>query len=66
MILDEVREDLIAAVRNDKLTGPNYSQHFVASQLAPKAETENDEDENQLADQLPTKPITSPKRTLVE
>lgn len=63
MILDEVREDLIWAVRNDKLTGPNYSQHFVASQIVPKTDTENEEG---LPDPppLPAKLITSPKRTL--
>ena len=61
MILDEVREDLIAAVRNDKLTCPNYSQHFVATQIAPN------EDEEGLADPPPpAKSITSSKRTLFE
>ena len=72
MILDEVREDLIAAVRNDKLTCPNYSQHFVASQIAPTSEVEDDDevedDEEGLADPPPppAKPIASPKRTLFE
>ena len=31
MILDEVREDLVWAVRNDKLTRPNFSQDYAAS-----------------------------------
>ena len=63
MILDEVREDLIWAVRNDKLTCPNYSQHYVASQIAPKADTEDDDE---LLPDPPPKPNSPLKRTLFE
>ena len=68
MILDEVREDLIWAVRNDKLTCPNYSQHYVASQIASASETEDSDDDEELPDPPPTpaKPITPPKQTLFE
>ena len=35
MILDEVREDLVWAVRNDKFHCVNHSQQYVASYTAP-------------------------------
>ena len=66
MILDEVREDLISAVRNDKLTCPNYSQHFVASHISPASELDDDEDEEPLADPPPAKSNSPLKRTLFE
>ena len=65
MILDEVREDLIWAVRNDKLTCPNYSQHFVASQIAPPSEADDSEEELP-APSTPARSNTSLKRTLFE
>ncbi len=66
MILDEVREDLVWAVRNDKFTCPNYSQHYVASQIAPPSEAADDEEELHDPPPTPGRSNTPPKRTLFE
>ena len=61
MILDEIREDLVWAVRNDKFTCPNYSQTHVASvmqpdQLGEEGESEPDETSESVSENSPTHP----------
>jgi hypothetical protein len=67
MILDEVREDLVWAVRNDKFHCAGHSQQYVASYTAPQpdpAEDEADDVGHPLPE--PTKPAGPPKTTLFD
>ncbi|GEM_PF-4834361 len=68
MILDEVREDLVWAVRNDKFHCAGHSQQYVASYAAPKPpEAEDDDAEETGPPPSPTaKPVAPPKQTLFE
>ncbi len=67
MILDEVREDLVWAVRNDKFHCAGHSQQYVASYTAPKP-TEDEDDEAEITNPPPEppKPNAKPKTTLFE
>ena len=68
MILDEVREDLVWAVRNDKFHCAGHSQQYVASYTQPPREAEDDDEEeprNPPPPELPT-PSAKPKTTLFE
>ena len=68
MILDEVREDLVWAVRNDKFHAVGHSQHYVASYDKPKPpEREDDEEDTTNPPRSePSHPIAKPKTTLFE
>ena len=65
MILDEVREDLVWAVRNDKFHDAGHSQRYVASQLREEAE---DDEQPGPVEPAPVLPTASPQstRTLFE
>ena len=67
MILDEVREDLVWAVRNDKFHCAGHSQQYVASYTAPPPDPVDQETKD--TDESPPKARKSaaaPKQTLFE
>ena len=69
MILDEVREDLVWAVRNDKFHCAGHSQQYVATYAAPTPSEAEDDDEEQpttLPPPEPPKPNAKPMTTLFE
>lgn len=67
MILDEVREDLVWAVRNDQIHCAGHSQKYVASYAPPPPEAADDEEEEPNPPPTPlAKPGTPPKQTLFE
>lgn len=59
MILDEVREDLVWAVRNDKFHAAGHSQQFVASALPTRDPLPpNEDDVEPLPEELaPARPM---------
>jgi hypothetical protein len=60
MILDEVREDLVWAVRNDKFHCAGHSQHYVASSFVKRpSDRDDEEEESETVNPPPVKP-TSP------
>ncbi len=67
LILDEVREDLVWAVRNDKFHCAGHSQQYVARYTAPPPEAEDDEEEEtNPPPNPPAKPGTPSKQTLFD
>jgi hypothetical protein len=66
MILDEVREDLVWAVRNDKFHCAGQSQQYVASYTQPPPEAKDDGAEETDPPPEPLKPTSKPKNTLFE
>ena len=68
LILDEVREDLVWAVRNDKFHCAGHSQQYVASYTARPPEAEDDEEEEVTnpPPNPPAKPGTPSKQTLFD
>jgi len=58
LILDEVREELIWAVRNDKFTCEGASRQYVASRLAVSP-TERADDEEPTHEKQPVLPSSS-------
>lgn len=67
MILDEVREDLVWAVRNDKFHCAGHSQQYVASYTAPPPQAQDHEAE--LTEPPPNpraKSVVPPKQTLFD
>ena len=69
LILDEVREDVVWAVRNDKFHCGGHSQKYVASYTAPPAEAETEDDEEVATNPPPPESQTltaKPKTTLFE
>jgi len=67
MILDEVREDVVWAVRNDKFHCAGHSQQFVASYTAPPPEAQDDEAEKpEPPPNPPAKSAVPPKQTLFD
>ena len=65
LVLDEVREDVVWAVRNDKFHCAGHSQQYVANYTARPPETEED-DEEAIPPPEPLKPYDKPMTTLFE
>lgn len=67
MILDEVREDLVWAVRNDKFHCAGHSQQYVASYTAPPPQAQDHEAEQTEPPANPlAKSAVPPKQTLFD
>lgn len=67
LILDEVREELIWAVRNDKFHCAGHSQQYVANYTSPRPDPVEDEtDDTSEPPPEPSKPATSSQNTLFE
>ncbi|MFO0966125.1 MAG: hypothetical protein U0793_11155 [Gemmataceae bacterium] len=61
LILDEVREELIWAVRNDRFHAAGHSQGFVESHTSAPADDDQDEEPEQMPVQPPPIRETRPK-----